>query len=262
MESNLQLCTRCNVPKELSLFLKKGSGNLCKPCRSEYNREWYLRNKEKKGAQNKEWAKNNRKVASENSRLWRNNNCERLRERSRELYYKNRELILEKRKQWREENPDKYLLRLKSSRKWKEENRERVLKCKREYGVRVDRRKYAASYQRKRRKEPAFRIAGNLRSRVISGIKRQQNGQDFSKATSTTGALCCTIPELIEYLESLFTAEMSWENYGKGIGKWNVDHIKPLTAFNLFDPQQFAEACHYTNLQPLWWDDNIAKGGA
>lgn len=39
----------------------------------------------------------------------------------------------------------------------------------------------------------------------------------------------------------------------------NIDHIKPLASFDLTDRSQFLEACHYTNLQPLWSEDNIEK---
>jgi hypothetical protein len=53
---------------------------------------------------------------------------------------------------------------------------------------------------------------------------------------------------------------MSWNNYGNGENKWNVDHIRPLASFsNLEDQIQFKEAFHYINLQPLWWRENIIK---
>lgn len=50
---------------------------------------------------------------------------------------------------------------------------------------------------------------------------------------------------------------MSWDNYGK----WHIDHIKPLADFDLSDPKQFKEACHYSNLQPLWAEENHKKIG-
>jgi hypothetical protein len=52
---------------------------------------------------------------------------------------------------------------------------------------------------------------------------------------------------------------MTWENYGrKG---WHIDHKKPISCFDLNDQEQLKEACHYTNLQPMWAIENIKKGG-
>ena len=66
----------------------------------------------------------------------------------------------------------------------------------------------------------------------------------------------CSIDHLITHLEKQFKTGMTWDNYGQ----WHVDHIKPLTSFNLDEPEQQRCACHYTNLQPLWADENKSKG--
>ena len=44
-----------------------------------------------------------------------------------------------------------------------------------------------------------------------------------------------------------------------GLDGWHVDHIKPLHEFNLDDEEEFEKASHYTNLQPLWWWQNLEK---
>mgnify|MGYP007068805143 CR=1 FL=1 len=48
---------------------------------------------------------------------------------------------------------------------------------------------------------------------------------------------------------------MSWENYGK----WELDHIRPLSTFNLEDRSEFIKACNYKNIRPLWKEDNIKR---
>ena len=57
---------------------------------------------------------------------------------------------------------------------------------------------------------------------------------------------------------------MSWSNYGtgwygKGMSEWHVDHIIPLTSFDLRIPEQQKLCFHYSNLQPLWALENLVK---
>ena len=40
---------------------------------------------------------------------------------------------------------------------------------------------------------------------------------------------------------------------------WHIDHIKPMNSFDLNDPEQLKECCHYSNLKPLWWIENLQK---
>jgi len=84
------------------------------------------------------------------------------------------------------------------------------------------------------------------------------------KSGSAVRDLGCSIVELKAYLEERFYSrsttgeEMTWE--ARGRYGWHIDHVKPLISFDLTDRDQLLEACHYTNLQPLWAEDNYAKG--
>jgi hypothetical protein len=118
------------------------------------------------------------------------------------------------------------------------------------------RTEYQSNYAKKRRASDInFKISGNLRNRLVSAIK---NNQKMGSAVKDLG---CSIEELKLYLEVRFINGMSWDNWGKGSGKWNIDHIIPLVSFDLTNREELLKACHYTNLQPLWESDNIAKGG-
>jgi len=134
-----------------------------------------------------------------------------------------------------------------------------------EYGARPEVRERVAEYialpeviarRNARQKErlafdPQFILATRLRGRLYCAIKNK------SKRGSAVELLGCTIDELITRFETLFVDGMSWANHGD----WHIDHIRPLSSFDLEDPQQLAVACHFTNLQPLWAFDNISKGG-
>jgi hypothetical protein len=98
------------------------------------------------------------------------------------------------------------------------------------------------------------RLATLLRGRT----KKVLNFQAATKPGSAIKFLGCTVPEARAYLESKFQPGMTWENHGQ-FG-WHIDHVIPLDSFDLSDPAQYAQACHYTNLQPLWWKQNIQKG--
>ncbi len=77
----------------------------------------------------------------------------------------------------------------------------------------------------------------------------------INKAKKTIKLLDCTIPELKKYLEKQFKKGMTWNNYGK----WHVDHIRPCCKFDLSKPEEQLKCFNYTNLQPLWAEENLRK---
>jgi len=105
--------------------------------------------------------------------------------------------------------------------------------------------------------DPEYKLKCLLRNRVKKILKRKTKHQSFVKH------LGCSIEKLVFHLESKFypdprTGElMTWDNHTTD--GWHVDHIKPLHEFNLNDEKEFEEASHYTNLQPLWWWQNLEK---
>ena len=97
-----------------------------------------------------------------------------------------------------------------------------------------------------------FKIKCVLRSRLNKAMRNKW------KSGSSVDDLGCSIEEFKLYIESKFSTNMSWDNHSKR--GWHIDHIIPLSAFDLTDPEQVKRACHYTNLQPLWAEDNESKG--
>ena len=105
----------------------------------------------------------------------------------------------------------------------------------------------------RRATDPNFKIAGVLRSRIKDAIKNQS----AIKSGKTLELLGCTIQKAREHLESQFTEGMGWENHS--FYGWHIDHIRPCASFGLTDPEQQKLCFHYTNLQPLWAEDNLSK---
>jgi hypothetical protein len=56
-----------------------------------------------------------------------------------------------------------------------------------------------------------------------------------------------------EYFSNLFLEGMSWENHGE----WHIDHIIPISTAK--SEEEIIRLSHYTNLQPLWAEDNLLK---
>ena len=66
----------------------------------------------------------------------------------------------------------------------------------------------------------------------------------------------CDLEFLKKHLESQFDDKMSWENYAT---YWQIDHILPLTYFDLTDTEQQKKCFHWSNLQPLEATENRRK---
>jgi hypothetical protein len=99
----------------------------------------------------------------------------------------------------------------------------------------------------------SHRIKRQLRNRLNKIVKYNRK---FGSAVKDLG---CSINFLKTYLTEQFTDGMSWDNWGQGVDKWQIDHIRPLSQFNLEDRDELLVACHYTNLRPLWHSEHVKK---
>jgi hypothetical protein len=114
-----------------------------------------------------------------------------------------------------------------------------------------DNRRRHREYQKERRaSDPVFALAQRCRSRIYKARKHK----GFSKDSTTAEMLGCTWEEFTAHIESQFTDGMSWDN----MSKWHIDHIVPLASAE--NEEETLDLCHYTNLQPLWAEDNMTKG--
>jgi hypothetical protein len=98
-----------------------------------------------------------------------------------------------------------------------------------------------------------YKLKTLIRNRVKLFIK----SVNFNiKTNNTYNIVGCSPEELKIHLEKQFTEGMSWDNH-KHTG-WHIDHIIPLSSAKT--EEEVYRLCHYTNLQPLWCDENYKKG--
>ena len=69
--------------------------------------------------------------------------------------------------------------------------------------------------------------------------------------------LGCTDVELFFRFEAMFKEGMHEGNYGT---EWEIDHIRPICSFDLTREEDLRKCFHYSNLQPLWKEENWMKG--
>ena len=113
--------------------------------------------------------------------------------------------------------------------------------------------RHVAYAKERRQTDIGFAIRNNLSSRVNHALK----AQNIAKSFSTMEITGCSTLYLKEWLEAQFQPGMTWENRSA----WHIDHIRPCCSFDLSDLEQQKECFHYSNLQPLWAEENIKKGG-
>ena len=90
----------------------------------------------------------------------------------------------------------------------------------------------------------SFRLKHVVAVRVNQALKLYQT----LKTTKTVEYLGCNMEEYTSYLEKQFDENMNWGNYGE---YWEIDHIKPIDAFDLNIEKELYTAFNYKNTQPL-----------
>lgn len=172
------------------------------------------------------------------ARQYRITHKERLAIYDREYQKRNRVKLTMRNKIRRSDNPAKFI-------KWQKDWR-------RNHSVNV--RKTQCKYARSRRaRDINFKIRAVLRARLSKFLLMKKDNE------RSRYLLGCSIEDFRIYLESKFEPGMSWSNYGRGIGKWNIDHIMPCSIFDLAKHEHIKRCFHFSNMQPLWFIENLRK---
>ncbi len=283
--ADTKVCKHCGIEKPVSEYQKAGGGKwnqpYCMPCDAKRKRKHTEENKEHVVKKRKQYYKDNKELITERTKDYRNKNIDAVRKRSRDYreanmdkvrkrqleytkrnseilkiksnkrYYDNHDKYLEKGRQQRlNRTPEQIVSKKIYDREYKKNNTERLRKWKEDNIESI--RAYRRENQAKRMSDPNYKLKKNLRSRIRIALK------GIAKSETTRNILGCDIDFFKKYIEDQFVEGMTWENYGrKG---WHVDHKIPVSWFNLSNPNCLKLAFNYKNHQPLFWEENLAKG--
>ncbi len=217
---DMKVCTKCKIEKENCEFtFRKDTQKYVSRCK--------LCEKE----YNIEYYKKNKKTILERSDLHYKENTEKKLAYSKKYRENNVDKIKKLREDYLKNNGQKNRDRVK---KWRQDNKE----------------KRNLNDKNRRKNDPIFKLTQYLRNRT--GFYFKKIGVD--KEDNTINIIGCSLIFLKEHIEQQFDEGMSWELMGKYI---HIDHIIPLSSATNKD--EVYKLCHYTNLQPLWAEDNLKK---
>jgi hypothetical protein len=157
----------------------------------------------------------------------------------------------ERSKKYREQDEWKEKFK-ESSKKYYYENLDKMKEKNKEYYHANKKKllifKYAWA-KKKYKNDGFFRLKKNIRGRIRNYMKGENVGVRIKDIVGID------YNEFRDYISSKFIDGMSWENYGV----WHLDHIIPLCSAK--NKEEVLLLNHYTNLQPLWAEENLKKGG-
>ena len=194
--------------------------------RAEYKRN----NPEKNRIYAKKYRENNKEKVRAIRARWRKKNKKKIKESSKIYLEKNKERI----KQYRIDNYEKISKAAKKKR------------STREYKDRQNR-----YFKNRLKKDINFKIGHTLRKQ----LNKKLSSQKVYKKNKALELLGININDFKAYIVKKFKPGMTWKNHGK----WHIDHIKPVSKFDLTNQEEQKKCFHYTNLQPLWAKENIVK---
>jgi hypothetical protein len=236
----MKTCKKCLLEKNETCFNKNknnkdGLTTYCRDCELLRTREYRNKNREKVNESAKLYRKNNPKKYKESVEKYLKNNPHMSSKERMKKYMEDSEIkkrYREKRKEHYKTNVDKYRERRKEYYK---NNKEK------------ERSKNDEWRKNKLKTDGFFRMKRRLRERIRDYMK----GLIISKKTKDIIGI--DYESFKTYISDKFTDGMTWENYGL----WHLDHIIPICEAK--NEEELYKLNHYTNLQPLWAEDNLKK---
>lgn len=224
-----KICTKCKAEKDISEFYKRtrskdGLSCWCKQCTAKKNKKYH------------------------ELHPWKSTEHERALARAR--YTRRTEEQKEKRKiqqrEWQRKNKDKIA---KYHKKYKDSHKKQIQEADKIYRKR-NREKIKRAQLNRLHSDPKHKLKEQVRNMVRYAMK----SKGHRKKSLTKDIVGCDLNFLCDYLFK------TWEkNYGKPWDgePYHIDHIVPLATAHT--EEEVLKLNHYTNLQLLTPEDNMAK---
>lgn len=224
----LKTCTKCGRTLDISQFHKDkrnkdGHVNQCKDCVNAYTAAYDARPENK------------------------------LRKKLKSAEYRQKPENIKKMKEY--------------SKNYRETHKEQILQYSREYNKRPDvqekkrqtgltqefKQKKNTINNKRRFEDPYYRLSMNMYSLINACLSGQ-----IKESLSLYQRCGYTTQQLRQHIESQFTSEMNWSNYGS---YWEVDHIEPRIKFyyESYNDEQFKQCWALSNLRPLTVKENQSR---
>jgi len=255
-------CTKCSIEKPIDDFYKRKNGKHgaspeCKKCACLIAKTYRKQNKKKISDKRKTRYKENREDILYRNKKYREENKEKISLITKKYREANKEKISKQRKEYRQVNLKKLS---RTNKEYREANKEKISKQRKSYcesnkekiaarnklyneANKIRRTKKKNEWSRKRLKtDPIFKTLSSLRSQT-----RRLGNYKNDKTINIVG---CSPKEFWEMNGSPTIEEMK---------NLHIDHVVPLSWFDLTNKKHVTVSTHYTNFQYLSPEDNSIK---
>ena len=231
MDEQKQICSNCEEEKSIDDFYFSKNRNKfttqCKNCILKKQTEYNQNNKEKIAARKAKHYQNNKEKLTTQAAEYRQNNKEKIALSQAEYRQNNKEKIALRNAEYRQNNKEKIAAR---KAEYKQNNKEKI-----------------NEYERNRNKNNEnARLVKNIRNRINSALKGK------SKSFHTKEILGIDVENYKKWLLFQMTPEMNFNNI-------HIDHVKPISSFDVTKEEELLEAFNWRNTQPLLKQDNLRK---
>lgn len=218
---------------------KDGLESRCKTCLKEKNKKLYYEHQQERRESVKKWHESHKGQDSAKGKLYRE---------------QHRKELNEKKKAYRKENANKIKMYAEAHREeqktYRELHKEELKEYQKNYR-KNNKEKIKEYYKTKYKTDIQYKLKSDYLHLVERVIRNQR------ATPKEEEILGCNYQTFKSHIESKFDKEMNWNNYG--VEGWQIDHIIPISSFDLTDMEQVKMCFNYKNSQPLWAKDNKKK---